>query len=46
MFNWAIFENHWDLLLRDCATGRETKKHSHNSYENACCPTNKASVTS
>ena len=32
-FNWANFENHWDLLLRDCAKAgaKETQIHmSHN----------------
>ena len=23
MFTWATFENHWDLLLRDCVERRE-----------------------
>ena len=32
-FTWAVFENHFDLLLRDCANGREKEtqiQHSHN----------------
>ena len=36
-FNWATFENHWDLLLSYCAKGKKETKahHSHNFYENA-----------
>ena len=30
-FHRATFENHWDLLLRDCAKGRE-KKHKYTTH--------------
>ena len=43
------FENHWDLLLCDCAKGREKEtktQHSHIFYKNAYRPTNKTSNTS
>ena len=47
-FTWAIFENHWDLLLRDCVErrGKETQKSLLKKvYKNAFCPTNKTSLT-
>ena len=31
-FNWATFENHWGLLLRNCAKGREEETKMHHSY--------------
>ena len=45
---WAIFENHWDLLLQKWAKRREKETkihHSQISYENTYCPTNKTAVT-
>ena len=47
-FIWATLENHWDLLLPECAETRqkETQKHhSQNIYENEYCPQSKTSVT-
>ena len=32
MFNWATFENHWVLLLRDWTKGREQETQIHHSY--------------
>ena len=31
-FNWAIFENHLDVLLSDCANGREEETQIHHSH--------------
>ena len=43
-FNWVIFENHLDLLLRDFAKGTQIH-HSHNFfYQKAFCPINKTSI--
>ena len=43
-------ENLRDLLLRDCAKGREKETQIHHSHyflwERTYCPTNKTSVTS
>ena len=44
--HWATFENHWDLLLPECAK-RKKKEHIYdlkNFYENAYGPTIKTSV--
>ena len=44
-FMWATFENHWDLLLPECAK-REKKQmyHTQNFYEKPYCPTKETSV--
>ena len=33
MFNWAKFENHWDLFFRNCVKAREKETQIHHAHK-------------
>ena len=43
---WATFENHWDLLLRECAKRKEKeKKYTNKTLFKSILSANKTLVT-